>query len=399
VRVLHWYPYFLSGGGVANCALALANAQAAAGVDVCIASVSHERPLYGPLAPKNGVRLSVWRGREIGRGPVRLHMMSHATARALRGIEPDVVHIHGEFNPDNWWAPWLFACPLVLSPQGAFHPVVRRHRALGKALYMTVARRLLYRRLARLHALSPTEEADVRAALPAAHTYCVPQGPSPTVAESLATVGSAANERAGPVRLMFVGRLAVQQKGLDTLIEAFARATRGRIQARPATLCLVGPDWRQGKARLRDLVRQLGVEHSVEIRDPVTSAEVPALIQDADVYIQLSRYEGFSLSLNDALALGKPVIVTERVGTTSYSEIGDQFHVKVVPPTASGAAEAISDAIENVEALTRAARKARPALEDFLSWHRIAGLHLREYELLLARRAPSAVERQERLEP
>jgi hypothetical protein len=40
MRVLHWYPNFLAGGGVANFVLAFCNAQAAAGVDVWIASLS-----------------------------------------------------------------------------------------------------------------------------------------------------------------------------------------------------------------------------------------------------------------------------------------------------------------------------------------------------------------------
>ncbi len=119
-------------------------------------------------------------------------------------------------------------------------------------------------------------------------------------------------------------------KGLDILLEAFALATRERAPPRPAILSLVGPDWRDGKSRLRDLALRLGIENSVELRERVTTAEVPSLFQNCDVYVQLSRYEGSPLSFHDALVLGKPAIVSDRVGTVLYDEIARLEHIKVV---------------------------------------------------------------------
>jgi glycosyltransferase involved in cell wall biosynthesis len=385
VRVLHWYPNFLAGGGCANCVLALATAQGAVGADVWIVSHEHDRPLYGPMTAKNGVRISSWNGLgPIGPRGVRLHLMRRATVHRLKGVAPDIVHIHGEFNPDNWWAPMLWEGPLVLSLQGSFHPVVRQRGAIRKALYMAAARRLLYRKITAFHALSPAERTDIEGVMPTAGTYCVPQGPSPAVSEALATLGSVTTHGNGPVRLMFVGRIDVRTKGLDTLLEAFARATEERSLPRPARLSLVGPDWQDGKSRLVDLARRLGVEHSIEIRDPVTLAEVPTLVRGCDVYVQLSRNEGNPLSLNDALALGKPVIVSDRVGTISYDEIASLPHVQVVPPTVERAAAAIAQTIADLDALQLAARDALFDVRDFLSWDRIARLHLQEYESMVA---------------
>jgi glycosyltransferase involved in cell wall biosynthesis len=384
MRVLHWYPNFLSGGGVANSVLALANAQGAAGADVWIASLPHNRPLYGPMETGNGVRVSEWSGRgPIGRGGIRFHLVSRATASALKALEPDVVHVHGEFNPDNWWASRLWDCPLVLSLHGAFHPAVRARGALGKGLYIAVARRALYRRITRFHALSPAERSDIGAVLPSAQTYCVPQGTSPAVAEVLGTLSGTARDSRGPVRVMFVGRIDVEIKGLDTLLEAFALAIQNGALPKPVTLSLVGPDWRNGKSRLRSLASRLGVAHSVEICDPVTAAHVAAVVLSCDIYVQLSRNEGFPLSLSDALALGKPAIVSDRVGTVSYEEISGMRHVKVVPPTVPSAAEAITEMVKNLDVLTVAARQACPAVQEFFSWDRVARLHLGKYEALL----------------
>lgn len=384
MRVLHWYPNFQGGGGVTNSVLALANAQAAMGTDVWIVSVSHDRPLYGALALGSGVQASTWVGRiTIGRGGVRLHSMDKATRRRLQTVKPDVVHVHGEFNPDNWWAPRLFRCPVVLSPHGAFHPAVLARGALGKSLYVAAAQRALYRRLARVHALSPSEVGDISAVLPNAQVYCLPQGTSPGVAEALdACPRGGANGQL--VKLLFVGRIDVEVKGLDTLVEALALAMRGSSLRRPTRLLLVGPDWKGGKGRLLDLARQLGIEHSIEILDAVMSAEIPAIVQSADIYIQLSRNEGNPLSLNDALAFGKPAIVSDRIGTASYDMVREQPHVRIVPPTRTQAAEAIAEVVTSLDAFTRAGEEARTGLRDFLSWDRIARLHLLEYESLSA---------------
>jgi glycosyltransferase involved in cell wall biosynthesis len=377
VRIVHWFPNFLAGGGVANAVLGLANAQAAAGADVSIASLAHDRAIYGSQQLDQRVRLTSWEGGTArGIGGLRIHAMRPASMRALRAMEPDVVHVHAEFNPDNWWPPRIWRCPLVLSPHGAFHPAVRQRGARAKWLYAAVAQPLLYARATRLHALSPAEARDIRAALPDAVTYCVPQGPSPSL-RSCETSGVVRDD--GPVSFMFVGRIDVQVKGLDVLIEAFARAVRASGSAVPARLALVGPDWRGGIASMRDLARNLGVEELVDFHGTVPADRIGGLIGGCDVYVQLSRNEGSPLSLNDALVLGKPAIVSDRIGTVSSPEVARLPHVSVVEPSPDQAARAIEAALHDLDGLRAAARAARGEIASFLSWERAAVQHLETY--------------------
>jgi glycosyltransferase involved in cell wall biosynthesis len=388
LRVVHWFPNFLAGGGVANSVFALGSAQSSLGADVHVVSLEHESPIYGPMETRPGMHVEAWNGRSMGLGGLRLHVPGRTATRALRTLQPDVVHVHAEFNPDNWWTPRLWRCPLVLTPHGAFHTAVVERGARRKRLYRAVADALLYRKVARFHALSAAEQADIVAVLPRARSYVVFQGPSPGVVDALGhgrpTFQVKARAATAPVRLMFCGRIDVRTKGLDVLVEAFARAIRDGDIARPATLALVGPDVREGKLQMRGLADRLGVGALVEIRQQVPQEEIPALFEGCDVYVQLSRNEGSPMSLNDALVLGKPVIVSDRIGTVSSPEIAKLPHVRVVRPVVSEAAQAIADTVQRFDALCGAARAANATLCGWLSWDGAASRHLKMYEALLA---------------
>ena len=380
IRVVHFYPYFTTGGGVANAVCGLASAQAEAGASVTIVSFAHRQTLYGLLSPDGVTVVECASRASAGLGGVRLHAIGPRTARSLRDLRPDVVHMHGGFNPDDWWVPRLWRCPIVLSPHGSFHEIARRRREKRRAAYIRLGRVLLYREVSAFHALGAVEVPDIEAVWPAARTYCVPQGPSPAVRAP----GSAGHRRTAgdPVVLLFMGRLDVYMKGLDILLEGLALAVRRRKLARPCVLRLVGPDWRGGRSELERLAHRLGIADQVRLEGRVPLAEVPARLLDCDVYVQVSRHEGSPLSLNDALVLGKPAIVSDRISTISHDEIARLEHVRVVQPTAEATADAIVETVRNLDSLASAAEAARPNLTAFLSWDRAAMLHLREYERL-----------------
>lgn len=382
MRVLHWYPNFLAGGGVANAVQALALAQGRLGADVWIAGLECDAPIYGPAIPDRGVEITAWTARRsLGRGAMKVHLMDRLVRQRLEAVRPDVVHAHAEFNPDNWWTPHLWRCPLVLTPHGAYHPAVLERGPRRKRIYLAVAHRLLYQHVDAFHALNPAEQRDISAALPRVRTFYVPHGPSPSV-EIAMRHHAAKPRRGGPIRFMFVGRLDVRTKGLDVLVKAFAHAVAGT--SRKATLTLVGPTWRNGDGQLRALVGRLGVAHLVDMRGCVPATDVPAVLEECDVYVHLSRNEGSPLSVNDALALGKPIIVSNRVGTVSCPEIARMRHVKIVPPEVPAAADAIAAALADFTGFQRLAGLATRETRELLSWSRAARAHLVHYRSLVA---------------
>jgi glycosyltransferase involved in cell wall biosynthesis len=382
MRVVHWFPNYLAGGGVANSIASLASAQARAGLEVTIVSRSHGRAIYGDIVLDDAVRVETWHGTaSLGRRRMSLHLAGRDDRTRLRQLEPDAVHVHAEYNPDNWWAPRLWQRPLILSPHGAFHAAVLDRRRRAKAAYWALANRLLYSRVDAFHALNPAEAADIRQAVPGAGIYCAVGGPSPGVERG---PGPTAREPGDVAELVFLGRLDVAVKGLDLLVAALADA-KPRLSRR-VRVTLVGPDWHGGAGELSRLARQLGVADAVVVRGAVRSDEVVDVLAGADLYVQLSRNEGSPLSLNDALVLGKPVLASDRIGTVSDPEIASLPHVRITRPEVANASDALVDVVSRLPELARAAGAAQPDIARHLSWDRSAAAHANAYEACVRRR-------------
>jgi glycosyltransferase involved in cell wall biosynthesis len=373
MRILHWYPNFLGGGGVANAVLGLATAQADLGHDVTVvAAEAKNAPLYEPMDVA-GLQLVTFRERRrLQSGGLRLRLIEPADKARLRSLTPDAVHAHGEFNPDNLWAVRLFDAPVFLSPQGAFHPIVlRKSRALGKRAYLPVARRLLYSKVTAIHALSPDEARDVRTALGDLPVYTVPQGGNVRVRPTAST-----SRPGGPLRLVSVGRLDVYTKGLDILLDAFAAA---RASA-PVELTVVGPDWNGGRAELERRAAALGLNGSLRFTGALAGADVAGELARADLYVHLSRHEGLPLAVTEALSAGKPAVLSRAIGTCSIPEVQRFRHIVITEPTARAAAGAIVDAARSIDRLRTAAGDNAPDVASLFSWRRIAQLHVDRYE-------------------
>jgi glycosyltransferase involved in cell wall biosynthesis len=123
--------------------------------------------------------------------------------------------------------------------------------------------------------------------------------PDPTVAEHLA-------RRGGGHQWLFVGRLAPNKCQHD-LIAAFA-AYRA-VYDRHATLTLVGSEAAPAYSdALYGLIDDLDLHGAVTVTGAANDAELAAYFAAADVYVSLSRHEGFGVPLLEAMVHDVPVV-------------------------------------------------------------------------------------------
>lgn len=153
-----------------------------------------------------------------------------------------------------------------------------------------------------------------------------PSYPATDILRIRQQLGVTAEERL----LVNVGRID-PQKGLDVLLEAFARV----IESRPASklalvggVCLEGQARTRGdayQARLKDLTMRLGLEGKVLFLG--TRRDVPLLLKAADLYVHSALWEGLPLAVLEALAAALPVIMTDCSGRLPGFDDGHGFMV------------------------------------------------------------------------
>ncbi len=339
-----WRVAFVLGtasGGTASHVMALADGCHAAGVGVSVLGPAVTLTLLPAGTDSLAVRIGdrPRPGRDAG---AVLRLRAGLAAR-----RPDVVHAHGVR------AGAFAALAIAMLPRrGTPALAVTVHNAppagrAGRAVY-SLLERICARRADIVLCASADLLARMRArGAPAAEQFNVPARLTPTPAP--ADVAAARTDVLADGRpvVLAVARLA-PQKGLDVLIEAASR-WRDRDPQPRTVIAGDGPlavDLRAQASRTRADVVFLGV------RD-----DVPALLEVADVVVVPSRWEARALIIQEAMALGRPIVAT-RVGGTA--ELTGADAARLVPPEdAAALANAVTAVLDDASLAARLGEAAR----------------------------------------
>ena len=126
----------------------------------------------------------------------------------------------------------------------------------------------------------------------------------------------------GSVCVAFVGRLSAE-KQIDRLIEAFAEIVREVPQA---TLLIAGDG--PERPAIVDLIGRLRVPN-VRLLGLIPRRDVRWMLAAADVLVLPSRFEGFPMTVLEALSAGVPVVATPVGGVTEI--LGDGLKDFILP--------------------------------------------------------------------
>jgi phosphatidylinositol alpha-1,6-mannosyltransferase len=169
--------------------------------------------------------------------------------------------------------------------------------------------------------------------------------------------------------LMTVARL-VRHKGIDTVLRAMALLADTAPDLRYA---VVGAGERLDE--LRALAAELGVADRVHFLTDVPDADLPALYNVADVYVQVSRraengVEGFGIAIVEASACGVPVVAGRSGGMPDAVREG-ATGVLVDSESDAAVAAAVRRLLEEPGHARMLGAGGRSAVESFYNWDRV----------------------------
>lgn len=224
--------------------------------------------------------------------------------------EFDLVHTHAMYL----WPLWVAArsahaagVPYVVSPRGMLEKgLIEQKSALLKAGLIAFIERRTFERAAAIHVTSAREAEQ--AATFGFHLRCVREIPNGADLESeTGTVPDVISQIVnGPPYVLFLGRIN-WKKGLDRLLAAFARVDDAR-------LVIAGNDEDHYRPALEARAQQLGLADRITFTGPVHGASKAALLAGAQLLVLPSYSENFGNVVLEAMAAGRPVVVTPEVG-------------------------------------------------------------------------------------
>lgn len=183
--------------------------------------------------------------------------------------------------------------------------------------------------------------------------------------------------------LIYVGRLDVNVKGLDILLEAIDYS-RDSMREANVRITIAGPDSKGGVARLNQMIDGFDIGDIVKVEGPVYGQAKISKILNHDMFIQLSRTEGQPLSIVEALDLGMPCIVTP--GTTFYDAAVNKGVALGVEGTPEAVATKIMYIANNKHILDDLSLRASTYANSEYDWQKVGRLTIDTYRDILERR-------------
>jgi glycosyltransferase involved in cell wall biosynthesis len=344
-----------------------------------VSKVAHYHAVY---LHKLGIDTEIWGITKTPAGEVAERPFTTRLFRAqsvVRGLEPSllmalervkantVFHIHGALIHDFYMVTKILRekkIPYIYTPHGAFNKVALRKNRFFKSLYIAQFEKQILKDAKKVHFLGKSEYDNISTLVQLDNKVIIPNG---QCFEELNYKYSGIPHKHKMI-FGFCGRLDNYYKGLDLLIEGFAKY---REASGNGELWIIGdgPDRQQ----LEQMVIALKLAGAVTFFGAKYNGEKLNYIANMDVFVHTSHSEGSPTAVLEAAALKRPLLVS--TGTNigqSVEKYKCGIHIYNNTP------EAITKALQTFEmyfdkgTLTEMQANSIRMIEEEFSWPFIA---------------------------
>lgn len=286
MRVAHLIWSFKAGGSE-TMLVDIANEQALSNdVAVLIGNIDTDDVVLQSLSDRVVVEL-------IGRSPAsRNPWYIVKIIRALLSFKPDIVHAHQESFIK-------FLRPL------SFHKVITVHDTNQRLKYV--------QGYDAVFSISEAVRHDIQAKQPGIHSTVIPNG------ICFSAVKAKTSYAQLPFRIVQVGRLDHRIKGQDILLRALQPVSQ-LFDGRSILIDFIGEG--PSKEYLSVLAKELGLAGQCRFLGGQSRKTIYEQLHTYDLLVQPSRYEGFGLTVVEAMAARVPVLVSNIQGPMEIIENG-----------------------------------------------------------------------------
>ena len=182
------------------------------------------------------------------------------------------------------------------------------------------------------------------------------------------------------MKLVYIGRLDPVHKGLDLMIKAVGEIAV-YMRENDISLNIYGPDINGRLATINGYIEEENVGDIVHTHPPVFGEEKARVINEGDLFIQTSRFEGLPMGILEALSYGMPVIVTE--GTRLMEQVTENNCGYAAGDCVESIADAIKQAFVTKDKWKELGIAARAFIKEHYEWSKIGKQSVRQYEGLI----------------
>ena len=389
MRILQIIPSIsLVYGGPSQMVLGLSAALAAKNIDVTIITTDSngdigQLPLDVPLnqpIQQNGYQIIYFRCY-----PWRRYKFSFSLLQWLNenARQFDLAHIHALFSPVTTVAATIaryHKLPYIMRPCGMLDPADLQKKKRLKQIYATLLERPNLAGAAAIHFTSK-EEAKISERFGLGST-----GKMPVLRDLVIPLGVTAGlfpkrlrESQVPI-ILFMSRIE-PKKGIDLLIPALESLLGSGIEFH-FVLAGSNPQDADYEAQIKLQIHNSILAKYTTITGFVSGDFKVELLTKADLFVLPSYYENFGIAVAEAMAVGVPVVISDRI---HIAEDIQQAEAGWVGPLEVGAiANSIKSALLNPQERQRRGLNGKEYAKKHYNWEAIAQQTIDAYQQILS---------------